>query len=111
MSKHNTTRWISPRHPIKHRSLFINPLRLLLLKKNQNLFKEKSEIVVVVVVVVLTLKNVTLKGKETNFRGHKLTQNKIQKNKIKGETTQQGAPRSFCDTTGYSFLSSWNERS
>ena len=28
-----------------------------------------------------------------------------------GETTQQGAPRSFCDTTGYSFLSSWNERS
>ena len=28
-----------------------------------------------------------------------------------GETTQQGAPWSFCDTTGYSFLSSWNERS
>ena len=28
-----------------------------------------------------------------------------------GETTQQGAPWSFCDTTRYSFLSSWNERS
>ena len=28
-----------------------------------------------------------------------------------GETTQQGAPWSFCDTTGYSFLSSWNEHS
>ena len=28
-----------------------------------------------------------------------------------GETTQQGVPWSFCDTTGYSFLSSWNERS
>ena len=27
------------------------------------------------------------------------------------KTTQQGAPWSFCDTTGYSFLSSWNERS
>ena len=26
-------------------------------------------------------------------------------------TTQQGALWSFCDTTGYSFLSSWNERS
>ena len=25
----------------------------------------------------------TLQGKETNFRGHKLTQNKVQKNKIK----------------------------
>ena len=65
--------------------------------------------VVVVVVVVFTLKTVltsiqcvcvcflpihsghqvrtlfflTLQGKETNFRGHKLTQNKVQKNKIK----------------------------
>ena len=28
-----------------------------------------------------------------------------------GETTQKSAPWSFCDTTGYSFLSSWNERS
>ena len=47
--------------------------------------------VVVVVVVVFTLKPVltsnqyllflTLQGKETNFRGHKLTQNKEQKNK------------------------------
>ena len=46
-----------------------------------------------VVVVVFTLKTVltsiqyllflTLQGKETNFRGHKLTQNKVQKNKIK----------------------------
>ena len=45
-----------------------------------------SDIIVVVVVVVLTLKTVltsiqyllflTLQGKETNFRGHKLTQNK-----------------------------------
>ena len=59
-------------------------------------------IVVVVVVVVFTLKTVltsiqyllflTLQGKETNFQkekekekesGHKLTQNKVQKNKIK----------------------------
>ena len=49
--------------------------------------------VVVVVVVVFTLKTVltssstllflTLQGKETNFRGHTLTQNKVQKNKIK----------------------------
>ena len=47
----------------------------------------------VVVVVVFTLKTVlasiqyllflTLQGKETNFRGHKLTQNKVQENKIK----------------------------
>ena len=46
-----------------------------------------------VVVVVFTIKTVltsiqyllflTLQGKETNFRGHKLTQNKVQKNKIK----------------------------
>ena len=45
----------------------------------------------IVVVVVFTLKTVltsvqyllflTLQGKETNFRGHKLTQNKVQKNK------------------------------
>ena len=45
----------------------------------------------VVVFVVFTLKIVlssiqyllflTLQGKETNFRGHKLTQNKVQKNK------------------------------
>ena len=43
--------------------------------------------------VVFTLKTVltsiqyllflTLQGKETNFRGHKLTQNKIQKNTVK----------------------------
>ena len=49
-------------------------------------------IVVVVVVVVFTLKTVltsiqyllflTLQGKEKNFRGHKLAQNKVQKNKI-----------------------------
>ena len=49
---------------------------------------------VVVVVVIFTLKTVltsisrtllflTLQRKETNFRGHKLTQNKVQKNKIK----------------------------
>ena len=47
----------------------------------------------VVVVTVLTLKTVltsiqyllflTFQGKETKFRGHKLTQNKVQKNKIK----------------------------
>ena len=47
--------------------------------------------VVVVVVVVFTLKTIltsiqyllflTLQGKETNFRGHKLTQNKVQKKK------------------------------
>ena len=46
-----------------------------------------------VVVVVFTLKTVltsiqsllflTLQGKETNFRGHTLTQNKVQENKIK----------------------------
>ena len=45
------------------------------------------------VVVVFTLKTVlnsiqyvlflTLQGKETTFRGHKLTQNKVQENKIK----------------------------
>ena len=45
---------------------------------------------VVVVVVVFTLKTaltsiqyllfLTLQGKEANFRGHKLTQNKVQKN-------------------------------
>ena len=44
---------------------------------------------IVVVVVVFTLKTVltsiqyllflTLQGKETNFRGHKLTQNKVKK--------------------------------
>ena len=42
--------------------------------------------VVVVVVVVFTLKTVLTSirySKETNFRGHKLTQNKVQKNKIK----------------------------
>ena len=48
---------------------------------------------VVVGVVVFTLKTVltsiqyllflTLQGKETNFRGHKLTQNKVHKNKNK----------------------------
>ena len=52
-------------------------------------------IVVFGVVVVLTLKTVlasiqyllflTLQGKETNFRGHKLTQTKVQKNIIKTE--------------------------
>ena len=30
-----------------------------------------------------TLLFLTLQGKETNFRGHTLTQNKVQKNKIK----------------------------
>ena len=50
-------------------------------------------IIYVVVVVVFTLKIVltsiqyllflTLQVKETNFRGHKLTQNKVQKNKNK----------------------------
>ena len=53
---------------------------------------DRPTVVVVVVVVVFTLETVltsiqyflflTLQGKETNFRGHKLTQNKIQK-KIK----------------------------
>ena len=47
-------------------------------------------VVVVVIVVVFTLKTVltsiqylSLQGKETNFRGHKLTQNKAQKNNDK----------------------------
>ena len=31
----------------------------------------------------------TLQGKETNFRGHKLTQNKVQKNKNKIKKTQR----------------------
>ena len=54
---------------------------------------------VVVVVVVFTLKTVLtsiqyllfliLQGKETNFRGHKLTQNKVQKNKNKIKKTQR----------------------
>ena len=39
------------------------------------------------------------------------TKSMLYKNTWVGETTQQGAPWSFCDTTGYSFLSSWNERS
>ena len=55
----------------------------------------------VVVVVVFTLKTVltpisstllflTLQGKETNFRGHKLiTQNKVQKNNDKIKKTQR----------------------
>ena len=52
-----------------------------------------SVIMCVVVVVVFTLETVlisiqyllflTLQGKETNFRGHKLTQNKVQRNKNK----------------------------
>ena len=52
-----------------------------------------------VVVVVFTLKTVltsiqyllflTLQGEETNFRGYKLTQNKIQKNKNKLKKTQR----------------------
>ena len=51
-----------------------------------------SDIIVVVVVVVFTLKTVltsiqyllflTLQGKETNFRGHKLTQNKVQTDEV-----------------------------
>ena len=32
---------------------------------------------------------ITLQGKETNFRGHKLTQNKVQKNKDKIKKTQR----------------------
>ena len=53
----------------------------------------------VVVVVVLTLKTVlssiqyllflSLQGKKTNFRGHKLTQNKVQKDKNKIKKTQK----------------------
>ena len=53
----------------------------------------------VVVVVVFTLKTVltsiqyllflTLQGKETNFRGHQLTQNKVQRNKNKIKKTQR----------------------
>ena len=56
-------------------------------------------VVVVVVVVVFTLKTVltsiqyllflTLQGKETKFRGHKLTQNKVQKNKSRIKKTQR----------------------
>ena len=52
--------------------------------------EEIKIILVIVVVVVFTLKTVltsiqyllflTRQGKETNFRGHKLTQNKVQKN-------------------------------
>ena len=54
---------------------------------------------VVVVVVVFTLKTIltsiqyilflTIQGKHTNFRGHKLTQNKVQKNKNKIKKTQR----------------------
>ena len=54
---------------------------------------------VVIVVVVFTLKTVltsiqyllflTLQGKETNFRGHKLTQNKVHKNKNKIKKIQK----------------------
>ena len=53
----------------------------------------------IVVVVVFTLKTVltsiqyliflTLQGKETNLRGHKLTQNKAQKNKDKIKKAQR----------------------
>ena len=52
--------------------------------------------------VVFTLKSVltsiqyllflTLEGKETNFCGHKLTQNKAQKNKNKIKKTQRNSP-------------------
>ena len=51
-----------------------------------------------VVVVAFTLKTVltsihllflTLQGKETNFRGHKLTQNKVQKNNEKKKKKKQ----------------------
>ena len=57
-----------------------------------------------VVVVVFTLKTVltsiqyilflTLQGKETNSRGHKLTQNKVQKNKIK---RPRESPNTTCE--------------
>ena len=60
----------------------------------------KQPVVVAVVVVVFTLKTVLtslypvpsliLQGKETNFRGHKLTQNKVQKKiKIKNQRKSQ----------------------
>ena len=66
-------------------------------------------LVAVVVVVVFTLKTVltsiqylfflTLQGKETNFRGHKLTQNKVQnKNKIKKTQRKSQHLREKCDT-------------
>ena len=58
--------------------------------------------VVVVVVVVFTLQTVltsiqyllflTPQGKETNFRGHKLTQNKVQKNKTKTKKDPEKVP-------------------
>ena len=54
----------------------------------------------IILVVVFTLKTVltsirhllllTLEGKETNFRGHKLTQNKVRK-KIKQKTQRESA--------------------
>ena len=56
---------------------------------------------VVVVVVVFTLKIVltsiqypshSLQGKETNFRGHKLTQNKVQKNNDKRKKDPEKVP-------------------
>ena len=56
-----------------------------------------------VVVVVFTLKTVltsilyllTLQGKETNFRGHKLTQNKVQKKQNK--KTQRKSQHFTCE--------------
>ena len=68
------------------------PLPLYVPYRNQN----------VVVVVVFTLKTVvtsiqyllfiTLQGKETNFRGHKLTQNEVQKNKKYKGSGRGGLP-------------------
>ena len=56
----------------------------------------------VVVVVVLTLKTILtsihylffliLQGKETNSRGHKLTQNKVQKNYIPSKKDPKKVP-------------------
>ena len=61
----------------------------------------------VVVVVVFILKTVlasilyllflTLQGKETNFRGHKLTQNKAQKNDIKKTQRSPNTCKKVCN--------------
>ena len=74
----------------------MNDIRVLNLKRTKMTYFPKNRVLqkksVVVDVVFLTLKTVltsiqyllfiTLQGKETNFRGHKLTRNKVQK-KIK----------------------------
>ena len=86
--------WNDLGSPHGHVNRFVTPL---LITVNLYLLKDIG-MAYTVVVVVLTLKTVltsiqyllflTLQGKETNFRGHKLTQNKAQKNKSKIKKTQ-----------------------